>query len=124
MKNKAFKLFLAVLIISSTARAAEVEVLDFDALSNPSYKMPAIQRLEKLHDLSQAQPGIAEQCLNEIVLILRGKYGFSNRRADDSERKTVARAMTAYTKLLPSGSNPFEGQSAVGDVDGSMSARI
>ena len=123
MKNKAFKLFLAVLIISSTARAADFEVLDFGALSNPSYKMPAIQRLEKLHDLSQAQPDIAQQCLNEIVLILRGRYGFSKRRADDGERRTVAKAMTAYTKFLPS-KNPFEEQQAMCDVDDSMSAKI
>lgn len=123
MKNKALKLFLAMLIIVSAARAADFEVLDFSTLSNPFHKMPAINRLEALHILSQNQPGIAEQCLNEIVLILHGKYGFSKRRADDGERRTVAKAMAAYTKFLPS-KNPFEEQQTMCDVDESMSARI
>lgn len=121
--NKAIKSLLAILIISSTASAGYKD--EFDTFANPTHKMPALRRAESLFELSQKSSDLAEQCLNEIFLIARGKYGFAKTRPANAEEKTiVAKASAAFKRLFPSNSNPFSGQKAIGDVDESMSDKV
>ncbi|NBT86173.1 MAG: hypothetical protein EBT45_06730 [Alphaproteobacteria bacterium] len=121
--NKAIKSLLAILIISSTASAGYKD--EFDTFANPTHKMPALRRAESLFELSQKSSDLAEQCLNEIFLIARGKYGFAKTRPANAEEKTiVAKASAAFKRLFPSNLNPFSGQKAIGDIDESMSDKV
>lgn len=110
--NIVFRLFFAALIIFQTARAAED--LDFETLSDPGYKVSALKRAEALFSLSEKRTDLAEQCLDEIMLIAKGKYGLARKRsASPEERTVVGKAIAALKRLCPTKANPFEKERGV-----------
>ena len=112
--NIVFKLFFAILMISSTATAA----VDFETLSDPSYKISALNRAKALLVLSEQNTEFAEQCLDKIMEIAKGKYGLAKRRSANTEERTVVgKAITALRRLCPAKPNPFEKQEDTGEHD-------
>lgn len=121
--NIVFRLFFAVLIIFPTAWAADD--LDFETLSDTNYRMSALKRAEALFSLSETRAELAEQCLNEIMLIAKGKYGLAKKRSASTEERTVVgQAIAALKRLCPATSNPFEKQKDTGDVDTTVTRHL
>ncbi|MBY0462530.1 MAG: hypothetical protein K2Q34_05055 [Alphaproteobacteria bacterium] len=120
--NIAFKLFVAILIVSSTAKATED--LGFEELSNPSYKMSALNRAQALLALSEKSVEFAEQCLDEIMQIAKGKYGLARKRSASTEERTVVgKAIAALKRRFSGKSNPFEVSVDIEGVDDFKSAQ-